>query len=225
MSSSHPPIGHHLISRRNAMLAGAGGLGGYLGLRALASVTPRAESIANPPPGDASSQPATMTPEQHEAILRPGKERIAIVLYPQFTALGCDRAAPRVHQHGGGQGAAGRQDAGSRAVRHRLFDHTQCDLRPDYGQADARARARRHRGHARCDERRSDHGIPASPGRGSRMDRQCLHRLTCARCGGPAQWLQSHEPLAHARCAEGRRCYARRRSASSRIATASPEPA
>jgi cyclohexyl-isocyanide hydratase len=87
MSSSHPPIGHHLISRRNAMLAGAGGLGGYLGLRALASVTPRAESIANPPPGDASSQPATMTPEQHEAILRPGKERIAIVLYPQFTAL------------------------------------------------------------------------------------------------------------------------------------------
>jgi cyclohexyl-isocyanide hydratase len=28
-----------------------------------------------------------MTAEQHEAILRPGKERIAIVLYPQFTAL------------------------------------------------------------------------------------------------------------------------------------------
>ena len=28
-----------------------------------------------------------MTPQEHEAILRPGKERIAIVLYPQFTAL------------------------------------------------------------------------------------------------------------------------------------------
>ena len=28
-----------------------------------------------------------MTTEQHEAILRPGKERIAIVLYPKFTAL------------------------------------------------------------------------------------------------------------------------------------------
>lgn len=71
------------LSRREAILAGIGSLGALTGLAAIASAQPVSQQPATTP---RASQGA-MTPEQHEAILRPGKERIAIVLYPQFTAL------------------------------------------------------------------------------------------------------------------------------------------
>lgn len=86
MSRLDHSLGQYLVSRRTAMLAGAGGFGGYLGLRMFAGATPQFAPVTDPPPTQTSSKPA-MTPEEHGAILRPGKERIAIVLYPQFTAL------------------------------------------------------------------------------------------------------------------------------------------
>jgi cyclohexyl-isocyanide hydratase len=79
---------HESFSRRDAITRGVGALAG---ISALASIAGLAERAAAQPAGQAPSKPKTndvqMTPEQHEAILRPGKERIAIVLYPQFTAL------------------------------------------------------------------------------------------------------------------------------------------
>ncbi len=76
------------ISRRDALTRGLGAIAGVSALAAIGGVSgPAAAQTA----GQASPQPkandAQMAPEQHEAILRPGKERIAIVLYPQFTAL------------------------------------------------------------------------------------------------------------------------------------------
>ena len=81
MESHTFPASMHL-SQRDLMRAGLGAQGaigslGELGPSAIAQTgTPARASF--PPP---------MTPEEHVAILCPGGERIAIALYPQFTAL------------------------------------------------------------------------------------------------------------------------------------------
>jgi cyclohexyl-isocyanide hydratase len=89
MNHHHPAAASpEALSRRNAITRGVGALAG---VSALASIASLAERTAAQPAAQAPSKPkasdAQMTPEQHESILRPGKERIAIVLYPQFTAL------------------------------------------------------------------------------------------------------------------------------------------
>lgn len=89
MTHHHPAAASpDTLSRRDAISRGVGVLAG---VSALASIAAFAGRTSAKPAGKAPSKPKTndvqMTPEQHEAILRPGKERIAIVLYPQFTAL------------------------------------------------------------------------------------------------------------------------------------------
>jgi cyclohexyl-isocyanide hydratase len=76
------------LSRRAAITRGVGALAGVSALASFGGIAGRA--VAQPA-DQAPSKPKTndpqMSPEQHEAILRPGKEQIAIVLYSQFTAL------------------------------------------------------------------------------------------------------------------------------------------
>ncbi|MBS0192175.1 MAG: DJ-1/PfpI family protein [Phycisphaerales bacterium] len=67
-------------TRRDALAAGLGLVAGLPMLGAIARAEPARER-----PSAAPSEP--MSDDVHEAIMRPGKERIAIVLYPQFTAL------------------------------------------------------------------------------------------------------------------------------------------
>jgi len=76
-----PPIPRspYALSRREALAAGFGTLG------ALWMKDSSTFAMPASPPSNPTAE--VMTPEQHEAILRPGKEQIAIVLYPQFTAL------------------------------------------------------------------------------------------------------------------------------------------
>lgn len=69
-----------LGTRRDAIASGLGLLAGLPFLGAIAQ--------AEPPIGKPEAVPSQpMSDDVHEAIMRPGKERIAIVLYPQFTAL------------------------------------------------------------------------------------------------------------------------------------------
>jgi cyclohexyl-isocyanide hydratase len=67
-------------TRRDAIASGLSLLAGLPFLGAIAQ--------AEPPVGKPETVPSQpMSDDVHEAIMRPGKERIAIVLYPQFTAL------------------------------------------------------------------------------------------------------------------------------------------
>lgn len=87
---SHQPVHHSpsTLTRRDAIGVG---LGTVAGITVLASVGGVAGRVQAQPSATIPAQPkkdtGAMTTEQHEAILRPGKEQIAIVLYPQFTAL------------------------------------------------------------------------------------------------------------------------------------------
>ena len=80
-----------IMTRRDALATGLGTIGALAGVGAMASLA--CDQTGQPePPGKQSaaplpSGPTSMSTEQHEAILRPGKEQIAMVLYPQFTAL------------------------------------------------------------------------------------------------------------------------------------------
>lgn len=76
------------LTRRDAITKGLGAIAGASALASIGGAAGRALATqAAPPPASPSQHGTQMKPEQHEAILRPGKERIAIVLYPQFTAL------------------------------------------------------------------------------------------------------------------------------------------
>lgn len=78
------------ISRRAAIIAGIGTLGGVAGVAAFLRSRQTNSTHANlayavpQPPIDPH---AAMSPGEHDALLRPGDEKIAILLYPQFTAL------------------------------------------------------------------------------------------------------------------------------------------
>jgi cyclohexyl-isocyanide hydratase len=76
------------VTRRDAISKGLGALAGVSAITSIGGVAARA--LAQPAvtsDGGSKQAAAQMTPQEHEAILRPGKEQIAIVLYPQFTAL------------------------------------------------------------------------------------------------------------------------------------------
>jgi cyclohexyl-isocyanide hydratase len=72
------------LSRRDAVRAGLCSLTGLAVVPAIAGAQPASPPPTAPAPAGGNQE---MSPQEHEAILRPGKERIAILLYPQFTAL------------------------------------------------------------------------------------------------------------------------------------------
>ncbi len=89
MNHSPSPIDSpDAISRRDAITRSLGALAGISAIASISGSTAHAlAQPATPAPAEPKKADVEMTPEQHQAILRPGKERIAIVLYPQFTAL------------------------------------------------------------------------------------------------------------------------------------------
>lgn len=78
MSDQNELPGVGAISRRRAMAIGLGA--------GAAALAPRSFAQA-PGPATPRREPPTMSDTEHAKLMTPGRERIAIVLYPQFTAL------------------------------------------------------------------------------------------------------------------------------------------
>ncbi|XVJ59375.1 MAG: DJ-1/PfpI family protein [Tepidisphaera sp.] len=89
MKRQQPPhLSPAALSRRDAITRGIGTMASISAIASVGGVAGRAfAQPAGQPPSQPKPENARMTPEQHDAILRPGQERIAILLYPQFTAL------------------------------------------------------------------------------------------------------------------------------------------
>ncbi len=90
MSEQPTSTANTRISRRAAIIAGIGTLGGAAAVATF--LRSRQANPAHTALASAAHQPeidphAAMSPAEHDALLRPGDEKIAILLYPQFTAL------------------------------------------------------------------------------------------------------------------------------------------
>jgi cyclohexyl-isocyanide hydratase len=89
MQRNHSTVHHVELTRRQALTLGVAAVGAAAGAFGSACEAESAPSSApaSKAPAPPSVPATTMSDDQHQLLMRPGKERIAIVLYPQFTAL------------------------------------------------------------------------------------------------------------------------------------------